>query len=346
MINQLFQIGIFEGYMSIFSSIVFLAGVIIALVAYHKKRTVTTVLLIILMISGFFYTFSNIFEKFNVWSWADEFGDSFIVAFATIFIVLGSVVVLQEKLLTSNSRYQKAFKEANFYKDLFSHDMSNVIQNIKSSSDLIFTNFSSFDKSKITEFLEIIRGQSIRGANLISNIRKLSKIEDSEKNLVPVNVFTILTETIDYINKTFHNQTLKIEIDVWDKNYILNANEFLTDVFENILINAINYNENPVKEILVKIYEESNAEDEKHLIMKFIDNGIGISDARKKIIFLKGFEIEKRTKGMGLGLTLVKEIVESYNGEIKVENNVKEDYTKGSKFILKFPLCKETLTSM
>ncbi|MHA1471129.1 MAG: hypothetical protein ACTSSP_11300, partial [Candidatus Asgardarchaeia archaeon] len=49
---------------------------------------------------------------------------------------------------------KKAFKKANFYKDLFSHDMSNVVQNIRDSSDLIFTNFSSFDKSKITEFLE------------------------------------------------------------------------------------------------------------------------------------------------------------------------------------------------
>ncbi len=110
------------------------------------------------------------------------------------------------------------------------------------------------------------------------------------------------------------------------------------DIFENILINAIIYNENPVIEMLVKINEGSNGEHKKYLKIEFIDNGIGMSDALKKIVFIKGFETEKRTKGMGLGLSLVREVVESYNGEIKVENRVKDDHTKGSNFILTFPL--------
>ena len=90
--------------------------------------------------------------------------------------------------------------------------------------------------------------------------------------------------------------------------------------------------------MLVKINECSNGEHKKYLKIEFIDNGIGMSDALKKIVFIKGFETEKRTKGMCLGLSLVREVVESYNGEIKVENRVKDDYTKGSNFILTFPL--------
>ena len=62
-----------------------------------------------------------------------------------------------------------------------------------------------------------------------------------------------------------------------------------------------------------------------------------MSDNRKRIIFEKGFKKEKESKGMGIGLTLVKTIMDSYNGKIWIEDRVKGDYTQGSNFILLIP---------
>ena len=69
--------------------------------------------------------------------------------------------------------------------------------------------------------------------------------------------------------------------------------------------------------------------------MEFIDNGIGISDARKETIFQRSSE--RSITGMGLGLSLVKFIIDSYEGDILVKNRIRGDYTKGSNFIIFIP---------
>jgi len=71
--------------------------------------------------------------------------------------------------------------------------------------------------------------------------------------------------------------------------------------------------------------------------IEFIDNGIGIPDVRKNTIFNRRVGYNSNLKGMGIGLSLVKKIVQLFNGEIIVEDRIKGDYTKGSNFILKFP---------
>jgi len=73
------------------------------------------------------------------------------------------------------------------------------------------------------------------------------------------------------------------------------------------------------------------------LKIEFKDNGIGVTDPAKEIIFKGGYKRDKKFRGMGLGLSLVKKILESYNGEIWVEDRVPGDYTKGSNFVILIP---------
>ncbi len=107
-------------------------------------------------------------------------------------------------------------------------------------------------------------------------------------------------------------------------------------MFENILTNAVKYNNSIPIEILIKSSQEIR-KGRNFIKLEFLDNGIGIPDDRKGIIFQRGYEKEKQSKGMGFGLSLVKRIILNYEGEIWVENNVKGDYTKGSNFILLIP---------
>ena len=117
---------------------------------------------------------------------------------------------------------------------------------------------------------------------------------------------------------------------------ILETNELLEDVFENILVNAIKYNENPTVEILVKISKEK-IQSINYLKMELMDNGIGIDDSRKNFVFQRGYSEKKSVHGMGMGLSLVKKIIDTYNGKIWVEDRVKGDYTKGGNFIILIP---------
>jgi signal transduction histidine kinase len=75
----------------------------------------------------------------------------------------------------------------------------------------------------------------------------------------------------------------------------------------------------------------------KFIKLEFIDNCIGIEDFRKTLIFQEGHRHKKGGKGMGIGLSLVSKIVNSYNEKIWIENKVKGDFSKGSNFILLLP---------
>ncbi len=245
--------------------------------------------------------------------------------------------LIEQKLRESEEKYRKAYNQINFYKDLLTHDISNILQTIKSSVELNSIYYNNPEKiNKIQERWNLVNSQVIRGFRLISNVRTLSQIKYIQIPIQSIEVFSVLQEAIDFIQKGIQEKEIKFQINSPFKTYDINANELLLDVFENILINATKYNENPIIEILIKI-SKIKIDDARFLKIEFIDNGIGISDDRKKIIFQEGYQIEMQSKGMGLGLSIVKKVIESYNGQIWAEDRVKGDYSKGSNFIILIP---------
>jgi signal transduction histidine kinase len=129
---------------------------------------------------------------------------------------------------------------------------------------------------------------------------------------------------------------LDIKITKLNEKTFVEANEFLLDVFENILHNAIKYNRKPEVKIQVNFSKEKK-DGKNYLKIEFLDNGIGILDESKELIFQKGYNRNTKIRGMGIGLSLVKKIVESFRGEIWVQNRVNDDYEQGSNFIILIP---------
>ena len=243
----------------------------------------------------------------------------------------------EKELKESEENYRIAYERANFYKDLFVHDINNILSNIMSNVQLYPMFQQHPNKWKDPSILlNRIGEQGLKGKNLINNVEKLSKLEGAEVSLESIEVTNVLNKAINFIYHGFQDRKIKIDINVHDEEFYVQANELLFDVFENILRNAVRYTDNILVEIFVRISREQK-ESKKVLKIEFIDNGIGIPNNRKKIIFERGYKKEKKTRGMGFGLSLVKRIVESYNGEIRIEDKVKGDYTKGSNFILLIP---------
>ncbi len=244
---------------------------------------------------------------------------------------------LEEKLKESEENIRIAYDQANFYKDLFAHDINNILNNIQMAISLS-SNFID-DPAKIKnlkEMYQIISDQIVRGIKLVSNVQKLSKLEESKITLENVEVSEVLKDSIKIIDRGFQPNKVKIQIDAPSNDFIILANELLLDVFENILMNAVKYNDNPITVISVRISEEQRDE-LNYVKIEFVDNGIGITDEMKVLIFQRGHLERKGGKGLGFGLSLVKKIIESYNGKIWVEDRVKGDYRKGSNFILLIP---------
>lgn len=242
-----------------------------------------------------------------------------------------------ESLENSRQECLYAYNQTNLYKDLFTHDINNILHNIKTASDLLSNILEQqFEFKKVQELIDMINDQIIRGSNLISNIRKLSKLDMISGNLNKIPLNKELTKAINFVKESYPNKNIIIDYDPPSENYHIKGNEFLVEVFENILINAVKYNgDNPKIQIRVSVMEEN---DNKFAKIEFIDNGIGIPDEMKDTLFKSRIKKEKESSGMGLGLILTKKILEVHNGKIRVQNRIKGEYQKGSNFIVFLPL--------
>ncbi|TFG08904.1 MAG: PAS domain S-box protein [Promethearchaeota archaeon] len=243
----------------------------------------------------------------------------------------------EDRYKKAEELYHKAYNRANFYKDLFVHDINNIMAVINSSAEIIL---HDYEKSQISEntpkLLEMIKQQIMKATKLVRNVNILSELEEGIKNIKPIEIISLLKNSIESI-KIFHERRdMEIYFEPKEEKITVSANYLLQDVFDNLLNNAVKYNDKAVVTIDIEIYNKRE-NGKNFIIIEFIDNGMGIKDERKEIIFKKGYREYKGQRGMGLGLSLVKEVIESYEGEVWVENRIKGDYSKGSKFILKIP---------
>ncbi len=237
-------------------------------------------------------------------------------------------------LMDSEKKYREAYNRAEFYKDLFAHDISNILQNILSSLELSQIHLKNIKiNSELKEIFKIIKDQIARGANLVSNVRKLSILDENETTLHSVNTIDFLHKSVNNIKSEFIERELNIELNTSFEEFYVKANSLLLDVFNNILFNAIKHNSHKTVNILIRTSEIMKSR-KSYLKLEFIDNGLGIPDEQKNLIFQIGEQHKNIFSRLGLGLSLVKKIINTFDGSIWVEDKVKGDYRKGSNFII------------
>jgi signal transduction histidine kinase len=198
------------------------------------------------------------------------------------------------------------------------------------------------DPSKTEELREInkiLKEQITRAARLINNTRRLSQIEEEKIELHKVNLCEQLSRTVEFINKSYQSRKMNLNLNCDFETIIIKANDLIQDLFENLIMNAVKHNDSEIIEISIKV-SIINIKENSRARIEFIDNGIGISDEKKKNLFKPNSKKTSSRGGMGLGLSLVKKILNIYGGEIWVENRVEGDYTQGSNFVVEFPVIK------
>ena len=240
----------------------------------------------------------------------------------------------EEELLESEERYRKAYDKADFYKDLLAHDVGNILNNINASVQLMKIWKDDQNLSmKERNMIEIIKHQLERGASLVSNVRKLSEIESREPSVKFIDARKIIENCIENIRSRFHEKDLEIKFNSVQEIVNVVGGDLLIDAFENLIINGVIHNDSEKKRLWINL-SKINQEDKEFVKIEFKDNGIGIIEDRKKTIFKRNYKKDRSTGGMGIGLSLVKNIIYSYGGQTWVENRVMGDYSKGSNFIV------------
>ncbi|MCK4811653.1 MAG: response regulator [Methanosarcinales archaeon] len=227
-------------------------------------------------------------------------------------------------------RIEEEYRRAEFYIDLMSHDINNASQVTSGYLDLLLR-MPEFPP-KFRKHVEIALNHVRKSSKIISDVKTLSEVQLGEAELTRIDIYPAFASAVE----TAMSQSRDVEInsDITEGRYFIRGNAMLFSVFSNLLTNAVKFDRHDIVKIDVDI---SSSDDDLYWKLEFKDQGRGISDHYKKIIFNRLERAGESAQGTGLGLTIAKYIVESYGGSVWVEDRVRGDRTMGSNFILLLP---------
>jgi signal transduction histidine kinase len=190
-------------------------------------------------------------------------------------------------------------------------------------------------KEEKRECYEIITKESERLSHLINNVLDFSRIEMGriEFDIKKGRLQDIITDTLESYRYHLEKKGFAVRSDIdGDLPEINFDGEAISSVLINLLSNAMKFSPKE-KEVIVKLFRETN-----DIVLQVADKATGISQKEIPKIFERFYQsdnnVTAEAKGSGLGLTLVKHIVEAHGGTIEVESEI----GKGSCFTVRIPL--------
>ena len=191
------------------------------------------------------------------------------------------------------------------------------------------------DSNVNKKFLLKIKKQTNRLNTLLGDLIQISMLEseESQLKLEKINLMDIITNVKDTFKQVLQSRKSNLIVPDEKAVYILADKKNMEIVFNNLINNAINYSDSGDIIISLKYIK-------KNIVIRIIDQGIGISKDNVQQIFERFYRVDsdrsRETGGTGLGLAIVKHILLAHNIEIKVDSKV----NMGTEFIFEIPVLK------
>jgi two-component system, OmpR family, sensor histidine kinase BaeS len=208
------------------------------------------------------------------------------------------------------------------------HELRTPLTTIQGNLEAVIDGVMKPDKHRI----ELLHEEVLRINRLVDDLGELAHFESESfvLNKSKFDLTRLIEKTVKTLENYLHNEGRKIIFN-GQRAEILADRDKIKQVVINLLSNALKYTKPGGKvEIDVKKHHD-------HIILTVSDDGIGISKEELPNVFDRFYRVDKSrnrmTGGSGIGLTIVKSIVDAHGGEIKV--NSKKDF--GTKFIVKIP---------
>ena len=241
------------------------------------------------------------------------------------------ILEINDLINSINNLSQSIKEQENIRKRLtgdISHELKTPLTNIQSHLEAMIDGIWEPTEERLLS----VKEEAERLSSLVSDMQKLNKYDESSIKLKKdnVNISDIICFEIFQFSNLAKSKNIKIEYEKKNINLYCDKDK-ITQALVNILSNAIRYsNEGST------IFIEEKLKDNK-VIISIEDQGIGISEEDLKYVFERFYRADKSrtraTGGTGIGLTIVKSIVSSHGGEVKLESKLGE----GSKFTIILP---------
>ena len=225
-----------------------------------------------------------------------------------------SIVIITD--ITKEKAMQK--QKSDFFANA-SHELKTPVAVMQGLSELLLAKETLDESSK--KQVDRIHKESLRLASLISDMLKLSKLENGEDiDMIhsPVDVKAVADEVALELASELKKKNITLEVK--GSGTVLADNKKIFEVVENLCSNAIHYNVENGK-ITVEI-----SEDKKETKITVADTGIGIEKENIPRLCERFYRVDKsrskKTGGTGLGLAIVKHICALYNAELSIESEI------------------------
>jgi two-component system phosphate regulon sensor histidine kinase PhoR len=223
------------------------------------------------------------------------------------------VSVILAGLLIIYIYYQKVIQlyrlQQNFING-FTHELKTPIASLQ----LFLETFSrhELERTEQLRYLEYMKRDTKRLSDNVNRILQLGRLEDRhvKAEFKDEDVVFIISEFLKNTPHLFEEGQIKFETNL--ESYFMQIDFALFEMLlMNLVTNAFIYNKSKEKTVVIKL-----ALDKKNLILDVVDNGVGIDKTEIKKVFKKFYQVGKSTKGSGLGLYIVHNIVRLHKGEI------------------------------
>lgn len=190
-------------------------------------------------------------------------------------------------------------------------------------------------KDKISKYMSLMKKNCYRLIKLVNNLIDITKIDTGYFKISPeeCNIVDIIEDITLSVKNHVENKGISLTFDT-DSEEIITAcdPDKIERIMLNLLSNALKFTDSPGK-IAVNVYDKSDK-----VIISVRDTGIGIPKDKETLIFDRFQQVDKSLsrnhEGSGIGLSLVKSLVEMHGGSIRL-NNI---YNQGSEFLVELPL--------
>jgi two-component system, OmpR family, phosphate regulon sensor histidine kinase PhoR len=254
-------------------------------------------------------------------------GTFLLAIFSILFVGISFLITFQ-----MFTRERKMLEQTTHFINNLVHEFQTPLSNIRLATGLIRKRETASRDEKIGEYTGVILKENQKLQNHVEEILKVSNSGWNNTPSDPVNVHDSIRSVVDDFLHKLDAVDGVIKLDLKAPHPVITADEKqFALVLSNLIDNAIKYS---LHKPLITL---STHEQDQNLIIKVADNGIGIEKGELAKIFDRYYRVATgdihNVKGFGLGLTFVKQKVESFNGKIKVISHP----GKGSTFILSLP---------
>jgi len=248
---------------------------------------------------------------------------------------------LEEKIIELSLQLKQKNNEIDFLMEsnhtLFSklaHNLKNPIGSVYSFSELLLENPEDWTQEKLNKYLEIINNSAKFSIDTLNSFTKYTMLFSNKVSLAfdEVNIEELLNEVINKIERENITKKLNFQKKLPRESVIIIVDkEEIKLALYNLIKNAVQFSKSDYR---INITVEQSSE----ITIRIQNFGIGISNENLKEIFKPFYVVDTYTKDrekcIGLGLPIVKKIIELHKGEIEINSELKQ----GTTVQIKLPL--------